>query len=82
MESAIRPFESSVGADVVGVVVVVVPLDPDDGVGTLIGASGSVGRAGTAWGPNATGLFALPAALSTRTAPAVAPVGTVAVTCV
>jgi hypothetical protein len=34
------------GADVV--VVVVVPLDPDDGVGTLIGPPESVGRAGTA----------------------------------
>jgi hypothetical protein len=71
----------AVGAEVVGVVVVVLP-DPDDGVGTLIGPPESVGRAGTVWGPNATGLFASPAALSTRTAPAVEPVGTVAVTCV
>ena len=69
-----------VGADVVdGVVVAGAGVD---GVGTLIGPPGSVGRAGTVWGPNATGLFALPAALSTRTAPVVEPIGTVAVTCV
>ena len=67
------------GVDVVGVVVVV-PPDPDDGVCTVIGASDTVVRAGAAWGPNVTGLFALPAALSTLTAPAVEPVGTVAVT--
>ena len=67
------------GVDVVGVVVVV-PPEPDDGVCTVIGASETVGRAGAAWGPNVTGLFALPAALSTLTAPAVEPVGTVAVT--
>lgn len=50
-------------------------------VATLTGPGESSVRVGGASGPKVTGLFALPAAVSTVTVPVVEPVGTVAVTC-
>lgn len=72
------------GVVLVGVVVagiVVGMLDSADAVATLTGPGGSSERVeGVCW-PKATGLFALPPAVSTAMVPAVEPVGTVAVTC-